>query len=656
MCPLRQSLAPVLLSAALAAAALAPVPAAATASAEAQALRGALAEMRAGDWEGAADATARAGDVAQDVITWNRLRQGGLDDFAAYRDFLARRSDWPGLDAIRIRGETAILENADPRTVVAYFDGRLPETGIGVVRLVEAYRALGREGDAQALAVEAWRSRTLSPDTEAELLDRYGPLLKKHNTARLDNLLWRGQEAAVLRMLPRVPEDWQKLAQARLALADRAPGVDTRVAAVPKALQNDAGLAFERFSWRAAKGRHAEAIALLAERSRSPELLGRPEAWANWRRIYARRLMREGAYDEAYTLASMNFLVEGSDFADLEWLSGYIALRYLDDPELALVHFNRMHEEVESPISLGRAGYWKGRALTAKGDTAAAEAAYRAGAKNQSSFYGLLAAEALGEEMDPTLAGTETFPPVSKTVLAQSSVLQAGLLLLDAGDKLLAERFLTHLVEGQPRAASGAVAQMMLDRGETHIALMIAKRAATEGVVLPAAYFPLSPLMKRDLPVPQELALAIARRESEFDPEVVSPAGARGLMQLMPGTAEGVAGKLGLPYGRDRLTADPGYNVQLGSAYLAGLVDRFGPAPVLVAVGYNAGPSRAVDWSAQFGDPRRGDVDVVDWIELIPFRETQNYVMRVTESVMVYRARLSGKTGKVTMTDYLRGG
>ncbi len=633
-----------------------PGPGWATASAQAVALQSALSQMRSGDWDEAAATARKAGDIAADVIVWDRLRQGGLAEFSEYQAFLARRPDWPGLDLLRSRGETAIPETADPRAVVAYFDGEVPETGIGVLRLVEAYRALGQEGDAEALAVLAWRSRTLSPETESALLTRYRALLTPHNEARLDDLLWRGQEVAARRMLPRVSEGWQKLAEARMALADQAPGVDTRIAAVPKALQNDPGLAYERFAWRAGKGREAEAIALLAERSRSPELLGRPEAWANWRRIYARRLMREGAYAEAYTLASLHFLVEGSNFADLEWLSGFIALRYLKDPELALLHFDRMHEEVESPISLGRAGYWKGRAHAAMGDEDGAEAAYRLGAQNQSSFYGLLSAEALGEDMDPALTGTESFPPVDKTVLADSSVLSAGLLLLEAGDRPTAERFLTHLVEGKPREASGALAQMMLERGEMHMALMIAKRTAREGIVLPAAYFPLSPLMERELPVPQELALAIARRESEFNPEVVSPAGARGLMQLMPGTADGVSGKLGLPYSRDRLTSDPVYNVTLGSAYLAGLVERFGPAPVLVTVGYNAGPSRAASWSAQFGDPRTQDVDVIDWIELIPFRETQNYVMRVTESVMVYRARLSGKTGKVTMTEYLRGG
>ncbi len=206
------------------------------------------------------------------------------------------------------------------------------------------------------------------------------------------------------------------------------------------------------------------------------------------------------------------------------------------------------------------------------------------------------------------------------------------------------------------REQVGTLGQVLTEMGEPHLALRMAKAAAARGVVVPAAYFPLSEDLAGDLPVERALALAVARRESEFDPVVVSPAGARGLMQLMPATARDVSADLGLPYDRDGLTADPAYNARLGTTYLAGLIDAFGPAPVLVAVGYNAGPGRAIDWVAARGDPREPGLDVVDWIEHIPFRETRNYVMRVTESVMVYRARLTGETGPVRMLDYLRNG
>ncbi|SFD02555.1 lytic transglycosylase domain-containing protein [Tropicimonas isoalkanivorans] len=635
-----------------------PLQSAAAQSSQAEALSQALNQVRAANWRAAAVAANGAGTVGRDIVEWHRLRQGGQATFDAYRDFISRHPDWPGLSLLRTRGEGSIPEDAAPSEVLAYFDGDLPETGTGVVRVVQAHLALGQQGDAEALAVMAWRARSLSPETEDVLLGLFGDLLKRHNTERLDELLWRGETGAAQRMLPRVPEDWQALAEARMALATMAPGVDKRIEAVPAALAEDAGLAYERFNWRIRKGRGDDAIAFMAQRSTSPDSLGRPEKWANWRRIFARRLMRDGKAPEAYALASQHFLVEGSDFADLEWLSGFIALRFLADPELALLHFDRFAEAVRTPISLGRAGYWRGRALTALGDDAGAQEAFAEGAKYQTSYYGLLSAEAAGLPMDPDLAGRETFEDGKAEALTDRAVVKAGLLLLEAGETALAERFLTQTAEEWPRQEVGALAAQLMDRGETHIALMLAKRAAGGGVVLPAAYFPLSRHMDRDLPIPREWALAIARRESEFDPVVVSPAGARGLMQLMPGTARDVAFEIKVPYDRDGLTRRPDYNVTLGTKYLSGLFEVFGEAPVLVSVGYNAGPGRSVDWVSRFGDPRSPEVDIIDWVEMIPFRETRNYVMRVSESILIYRARLSGKTGEapVAMTAFLREG
>jgi soluble lytic murein transglycosylase len=268
----------------------------------------------------------------------------------------------------------------------------------------------------------------------------------------------------------------------------------------------------------------------------------------------------------------------------------------------------------------------------------------------------MLAAEEAGLPLDPTLTGREEFPPLEDSPLAGNAVREAAFLLLAGGEPWRAEAFFTHLAGLLEREEAGTLAAELLARGEDHIALRVAKAAARNGVVLPAAYFPTPDILDRELPVEPALALAVARRESEFDPVVVSPAGARGMMQLMPGTARDVSRELGLSYSRDGLTSDPAYNIRLGSAYLAGLIEAFGPAPVLVAVGYNAGPGRSIDWVAEYGDPRSAGTDIVDWIELIPFRETRNYVMRVSESVIVYRARLTGETGPVRMLDYLRNG
>ena len=387
----------------------------------------------------------------------------------------------------------------------------------------------------------------------------------------------------------------------------------------------------------------------------SPDHLGDAGQWAGWRRSLARRQMRDGNADVAYRLASQHGLADGSDFADLEWLAGYIALTYRDDPKTALTHFLRFRGAVESPISLGRAGYWEGRAHEAAGDRESARQAYAFGAEYQTSFYGLLAAEEARLPLDAALAGRQEYPAWEETSFANTSVFAATRLFIAAGQRNLAEQFLTHMAETLDEDEIGALGDYVLARNEPHLAVMIGKEAARRGIVVPRSYYPIAALGVGDAPVPPELALSIARRESEFDPVVQSGAGARGLMQLMPATAKAVAQYLQVAYSVDRLITDPAYNARLGTAYLDELMEIFGGNVVMTSAGYNAGPGRPLRWMTERGDPRNGDVDIVDWIEHIPFDETRNYVMRVTESLPVYRARLTGSTGAVTLTAELVG-
>ncbi len=583
--------------------------------------------------------------AARDVILWHWLR-GQQGRFSQCLDFLERNGDWPGIDLLRQRCEYTIPRGAAARDVLAFFGDNLPRTGAGSLRLARAHYDEGRDTEGDAELRRGWLTHILSPTEHAAFVNRNGKTIADLHTQRLDMLLWRGAKEAAERMYPLVSEDWQKLARARLGLRDTVGNVDTLIEEVPEALFDDAGMAFERFLWRAKKDRDAAAIDLMLERSISVLDLGKPEAWANRRRAFARQMMREGKSELAYEIASSHFLEAGSDYADLEWLSGYLALRQLNEPEQAVLHFERFAAAVATPISLGRAGYWLGRAHEAVGNAQAARDAYAQGAKYQSSFYGQLAAERAGLPGDPRMSGRTKFPDWRGAPFTNSSVYQAALQLYLVGDRTLTERFLVHLAETQGREALGQMGQMALELKEPHIALMIGKQAARMGHELWAMYFPVATPAGLDLPVEPEFALAVARRESEFDPVVTSPAGARGLMQLMPATAKEVARRIGEEYSATRLLRDPKYNARLGGAFLAELSRRYRGNPVLMAVAYNAGPSRADRWSRERGDPGAPEVDVIDWIEHIPFRETRNYVMRVTESLAPYRARLSGQVAE----------
>ncbi|MEM9755409.1 MAG: lytic transglycosylase domain-containing protein, partial [Pseudomonadota bacterium] len=590
--------------------------------------------------------------AARDVVVWARLRARD-GDWADYEAFLTRNPDWPGLAFLRRQGEYAIPRNADPGRVVAYFDGAGPQTGTGALRLAEALIALG--DDPAPVLVEAWTRLTLSPDEEAAFLARHGDLLEDHHIVRLDFLLWAGEDGRAERMLPRVPDGWRRLAEARVALQSRANGVDARIAAVPEDLAGDPGLAFDRVVWRMRSGFWDTATDLVEERSTSAASLGRPEIWADRRATLARDVMRDRDYARGYTLAANHFIdpqVDYLAYADLEWLAGYAALR-LDRAEDAIRHFSNFREVVFSPISVGRAGYWLGRAHEAAGNDDAAAEAYALGAQYQSSFYGQLAAERGGIPMDPAFLADEAYPSWREQAFLDSTVLQAALTLYQAGDRDLAERFLTHLTESLDRGEAGSLGDLALDLGDPHIALRIAKRAAQSGYEIMRAYYPLDPILDTDLPVPTELALAVARRESEFDPVVRSGAGALGLMQVMPRTGRETAGRLDVEFDERRLLTDPAYNLLLGAGYLDVLIALYGDNPVLIAAAYNAGPSRANAWIERFGDPRDPDVDIVDWIEAIPFNETRNYIMRVTESLAIYEAQLTGSLPEIGLTDRL---
>ncbi len=617
----------------------------------------ALTEIRQGNWTQARNLAEAAGPVALSLVDWHRLRDGnGNGTWHEHQAFIQANPDWPGLPWLRRQGEEDLAETAMPGEVVAYFDGAAPQTPEGAIALISALEARGQAEAARAEAVRVWREMDLTRQQEEALLSRHAETLAAHHAERLDALLWRSERAQAERLLPRLSPGHARLAEARLGLRERVSGVNTLIDAVPSGLADDGGLAWERFNWRIGNRLYDTAADLAIERSVSAESLGRPEAWGRWRAWLVRRELSEGRTQRAYDLAANHFLESGADFADLEWLAGFIALRHLDEPARALRHFQHLRVNVGAPISLARAGYWEGRAHEALGDEESARAAYAFGGEHQTAFYGLLAAERAGLPMDPALAGDADFPHWQEASFADSTVLQAALLLREAGEWHLARRFFLHLAQDLEHEEAGQLGDLALALGEPNWAVNVGKVVANRGIIVPHAYFPLTELAEMDLGIPTELALAIARRESEFDAAVISPADARGLMQLLPSTGELVARRLGIGFDAGRLTSDAAYNAQLGAGYLEQLIGEFGDATILVAAAYNAGPGRPRTWVQSLGDPRNAGVDPIDWIESVPFTETRNYIMRVMESLYVYRARLNGGPVDLRLSEELRGG
>jgi soluble lytic murein transglycosylase len=602
----------------------------------------ALEAGRGGNWAQAGTLAARANSqIVADIVLWTRLRDG-VGSWGDYASFVSRNANWPTIITIRRQGERTIPANADPNAVIAYFGNTPPRTGAGAIRLADALAARGRAGEAQAMIVRTWPDLALGRDEQATILSRWGSAVAPHHVARLDNLLWNERLTEAEAMLGLVDAGWQALARARIGLRRDVGNTTQLINAVPQSLQGDPGMAYERFQWRVRKGRWDDAEDWLVQYSRSAAALGRPDMWMGRRPGLARQALRRGNVQRAYQLAAQNFGSEGSDYAESEWLAGFIALTRMNDPGRAIGHFQRFERAVFTPISLGRAGFWLGLAHERAGQGAASRQAFARAAQHQTSFYGQLAAERVGTGADARLAGNGS-PDWRRSSIMRSSVVQAGYFLHLAGDEGRATQFFRHAGEGMGANDRAALAQMAIDLGRTHVGVRLAKDAAASGIIIPTQYYPMHEIARTQWPVPTEFALAIARQESEFNPRAVSHAGARGIMQLMPATAQSVSRGLGLGYDQGKLLSDPLYNARLGTTYLSQMLRDFGGSYILAAAAYNAGPGRVRQWLGEYGDPRRPDVDTVVWIESIPFNETRNYVMRVMEALHVYRARMNGR-------------
>ena len=612
------------------------------------ALSAALTAIEQGDFQAVSDLVKLTDNAEmKTLIRWSKLR-AGVGEWSEYRAFLSDHPDWPGLQRLRRQAE-AKLPADTPNTIQAFFADRTPETPAGALLLLSVKPQ-------KELLISAWTDMSLTEIEQQTFLDRFGETLAPYHIERLDNLLWRKLRTQAERMKPLVSVDTFRLAQARMALQRRDATVDAAINALSPTQQVDPGLAFDRFEWRMAKDRWDEAQDLITERTSPTTKMGRPDKWASRRRGFARRAMRAGKIDEAYKLASQHGLTSGASFADLEWLSGYIVLTYRDDPQQALIHFKKFNAAVKSPISLGRGSYWLGRVYERLGDFDAAATHYLQGGAYQTSFYGQLSAQRIQANPDATLAGQEPIGDWRKSSFANSSIFAAAVLLHQANRPTMTRWFMTHMAETLPRNEIAQLADYAKQMGSDFVTLGIAKEAAKRGIILPAPYFPITKLATFNKSVAPEIAMSIARRESELKPDAISPAGARGLMQIMPATAKDVAKEIDIPYESERLTSDWKYNATLGTAYLSQLIDKYEGSYVLAFAAYNAGPHRVVEWIDLYGDPRDPLTSVVDWIEHIPFRETRNYVMRVMESLHVYRARIAGKTPPLQLLDDLSRG
>jgi soluble lytic murein transglycosylase len=429
-------------------------------------------------------------------------------------------------------------------------------------------------------------------------------------------------------------------AEARIALRQQSSAAPALLAAVPEEMRSEPGLVYEQARWLRRTGNQAAARRLLAAH---PVDAVRPEPFWAERSLLARSALSEAGAGEAYRVASTHGLASGREFADAEWLSGWIALRFMQQPEPASTHFLTLFENVSHPVSRARGAYWSARASAQAGDAEAAMLWHRAAAQHAVAFYGQLSAAEIRPGEPLRLPSDPPATPAEARSFQTHPLTRAVRLLAATGELEAQRAFLLRLGEaGDTAGWKDLTASLAYEIGRPDLAVFVARQSIRAGAPLVRNGYPVVAIPDGGSlaqPVETPLLLAVIRQESSFDPRALSPAGAKGLMQLMPGTARSVASGLGLGYSPASLTESPDYNISLGRAYLASMLSRFGGSYVLSLAAYNAGPGRVNQWLRSNGDPRLGEDAAVDWIELIPFNETRNYVQRCLENLQVYRAR-----------------
>lgn len=592
-----------------------------------------------------ADAVAQSADpLIRKLVAWLRLQsRSSAATPAEITGFALANPDWPGQEALARRAEEALAAEPDDTLALGYFAERAPRGLDGYQRLADALARLGKTAEAAQVIRTGWQEAPADPGAEPGYLDRNAAsLAPDQHWRRFDRLALTREAAAAGRVIAYLDPARQGLAAARLAYAADRPDADSPALAASAA--GDAALTFERARWLRRRDRDAEAAQAWSTNAVAAAEVARA-AWPE-RQVMARKLLRLGDARSAYAVAARHGIeVPGEPRQEAEFLAGFIALRRLDDPAGAERHFTRLAEGSRSVITRARGLYWQGRALAMQGDAAGARQRHAAAAEFPLAFYGQLAALALGEDgaaLSARIARTPAPAPGTRQAgaFAARELSRLVLALADIGETRRARSFLLRLEELATDPAEKALAAKLGTRiGRPDHAVWVVRRAGASGLMLledgwPAPY-PAPPASG----VEPALVHAITRQESNFDPEAVSSANARGLMQLLPGTAQQVARRQGLPYAVGMLTSDPDLNMRLGAAFLEQLLARFDGALPYAVAGYNAGPGRVDEWLGTYGDPRAGQPTMLDWMEQIPFSETRNYVQRVIENMAIYRAR-----------------
>ena len=602
-------------------------------------------QMEKRNWSGAVSIAKKAKDKSiYNFVQWKHLlTKGNLASFYDYQQFIDKNPDYARINRLRYLAEHKLsTEKVSPEKIIKWFNGKEPFSGFGKLILGESLIKLNDVNNGISYIKEGWITADLSRSEMKFFRKKYKKYLTSEDyIKRADYLAWENKYWDLKRMLRYLPKDQQLLYTARQLLMSKSYGVDAAISKVPGYLKNDAGLNYDRLKWRRKRGRVDGSLEILLKIQNNKDYLVRPEKWWKERAIISRALIYKKKYELAYKISSRHSLNEGSEYAEAEWLSGWIALSFLNDPILATKHFKNFYENVSYPISLSRGAYWLGESFSKMNDSEKSYKWYEEASKYLTTYYGQLAHLKIKPNEKFVLDEQKQVDEKTKKKFYEKELVKIVYLLNELDKDKYTKSILKHLAQQDIENGSEILsAELATEISRYDFAIQIAKTASYEKRFINNFNYPIigTPQYINGRKIPNNaFILSIIRQESEFDISANSHAGAKGLMQLMPYTAKVVSKQAKLPYSRSRLTTDPEYNINLGSYYIAGLILEYDGAYPFAIAAYNAGPKRVRYWKKLNKDPQKKQINYVDWIELIKFKETRNYVQRVLENYNVYR-------------------
>lgn len=594
------------------------------------------------DWGKAASLARKSSDAKLvKLIEWLRLTR--KTDGVAVNDmtaFMAKNPHFPRIYIIRRNAEAALLKQNDNAALEKWFKKHPPVSPSAVLKHAELLMAKKEWERAVPMLYNLWAKGELSDEESALVQEKLALLLEPHDyAARVETLLNERKAKQAAKLAPFIDNEARKLADVRIGLINNGAHAARKIKDLPAEQRQNAGLLFDELRWLRNKGKYADAAKLLKN---TPAAVQNGERWWNERVAIARQMLNENHASDAYALVKNHTLSAGSGaYADAEWLAGWIALRDLKKSKTARKHFANMLDSVKSPVSIARGEYWTGRAFEESGNKSEARKRYRKSAEHITTIYGQLAAQRLKKESLPELPSEHAPSLELMTKIRRNELFQIAALTQQAEQNELTDVFAARLLADAKSAdETTALAYAFAeDLRRPDLAVNIARRARANGTYIVSLGYPVWDL-KHDDRAEQAVVLSIIRQESNFSTNAVSPAGARGLMQILPSTAKQIARRKKKPFSASMLNSNPDFNVEMGSTYFADMVKRFDGSYILAIAAYNAGPTNVRKWVKALGKPDE-NLDAVDWIERIPFNETRNYVQRVLENLHIYRRHLN---------------